>query len=55
MIQGDQKSSPPPIPRRDEKFSGKIEYSIFKYNLFKYYLEKFTIYNRLFTTERGNL
>ena len=39
-IQGDQKSSPP-IQGRDEKFSGKMEYSIFKYNLFKYYLELF--------------
>ena len=45
-IQGDPKSSPP-IPGRDETFSGKMEYSIFKYNLFKYYLENFALWNPL--------
>ena len=35
------KNPAPPLPGRDEKFSGKKEYSIFKYNLFKYYLEIF--------------
>ena len=39
-IQGDQKNVPP-LPGRDEKFSRKTEYSIFKHNLFKYYLENF--------------
>ena len=38
--QGDQKSVPP-LPGRDEIFSGKTEHSIFKYNLSKYYLENF--------------
>ena len=37
----------PPIPGRDETFSGKMEYSIFKYNLFKYYLENFVRWNTL--------
>ena len=45
-IQGDQKSRPP-LPGRDEKFPGKMEYSIFKYNLFKYYLENFVLWNPL--------
>ena len=39
-IQGDQKSRPP-LTGRNEKTSGKTEYSIFKYNLFEYYLEVF--------------
>ena len=45
-IQGDQKSRPP-LPGRDEKNSGKMEYSISKYNLFKYYLENFVLWNPL--------
>ena len=39
-IQGDQKSRPP-LPGRDEKYPGKMEYSIFKYNLFKYLFGEF--------------
>ena len=45
-VQGDQKSRPP-LLGRDEKCSGKMEYSIFKYNLFKYYLENFAPWNPL--------
>ena len=33
--------------QQDEKFSGKMEYSIFKYNLFEYYLENFALWNPL--------
>ena len=46
VVQGDPKSSPH-LLGRDETFSGKMEYSIFKYNLFKYYLENFALWNPL--------